>query len=88
MKRLLLGMAMLSLFAAPSMAANLLTDSQMDRVSAGFDYFAFRNTDAATVAASEHLDINTNSFLNAAVTTHFSGLQWLRVLGISVPPPP
>jgi len=88
MKKTLLIMAMLPFLAAPSMAANLLTDSQMDRVTAGFNYFAFRNTDTAIVAASEHLDININSFLNAAVTSHFSGLEWLRVLGISIPPPP
>lgn len=89
MKRLLLGLAVLPFLAGVSLAGNPtpLTDKQMDKVTAGFDFLEVdvTNTSATLVAVDLPAIGCTGCYLHVAGTAYGSGIQSLQVESIFGP---
>jgi len=86
MKRLLIGLAVLPFLAGVSLAAQPvpLTDTQMDTVTAGFDFeeHDITNTGVVWVEVNRPLFACADCFLNIAGTTYPSlPVQSLQVQG-------
>jgi len=79
MKKLLLGLAVLPFLAGVSLAGQpqALTDQQMDKVAAGFDFAEvdINNVGAVAVLVNEPAVIVGGAFLNITGTTYPSGVQ-------------
>lgn len=88
MKRLLLGLAVLPFLAGISMAGSptVLTDKQMDKVTAGFDFreVDITNTSATLVAVDLPAIGCTGCYLHVGGTA-YQGVQSLQVESIFGP---
>ncbi|HJU19093.1 MAG TPA: hypothetical protein VJ770_21770 [Stellaceae bacterium] len=84
MKKLLLGLAVLPFLAGVSMAGSPtpLTNQQMDKVTAGFDFFELDITNtSATIVAADLPDLGTCStcYLHVSGTAYPVGVRSLQV---------
>ncbi|HEY2531202.1 MAG TPA: hypothetical protein VGJ20_25255 [Xanthobacteraceae bacterium] len=84
MKRLLLGLAVLPFLAGISMAGSptVLTDKQMDKVTAGFDFAELDVTNTSTTVVMVDLTpitILKGDYLHVAGTAYPVGVQSLQV---------
>ena len=90
MKKLVLGLAVLPLLAGVSLAGQTqpLTDQQMDKVAAGFDYSEedVNNVGATAVLVNHPATIvGGGSFLRISGTTYPSGVQSFQLFAVFGP---